>query len=116
MFPRQILVVRRNNSTNKREAESVITLRILHTLSSCTETSQSCRREMPKVTGCQWCRQAGHFWRIEDLGIGNHVTGKRVHAEEEQETGCFEGNRGRKLRGRETRGGEEEKKSRWGKR
>lgn len=45
------------------------------------------------------------------LSIGNHVTGKRVHAKEEQEISCFEGNRGRKLRGKETREEEERKKA-----
>lgn len=45
------------------------------------------------------------------LSVGNHVTGKHFHAAEEQEIGCFEGNRGRKLTGRETSEGEKRKKA-----
>lgn len=35
---------------------------------------------------------------------------EHFHAAEKQEIGCFEGNRGRKLTGRETSEGEERKK------
>lgn len=43
--------------------------------------------------------------------MGSCVTGKHFPAAEEQEIGCFEGNRGRKLTGRETSEGEERKKA-----
>lgn len=43
--------------------------------------------------------------------MGSHVTGEHFHATEKQEIGCFEGNRGRKLTGRETSEGEERKKA-----
>lgn len=45
------------------------------------------------------------------LSMGSHVTGEHAHAAEEQEIACFEGNRGRKLTGRETCEREERKKA-----
>lgn len=45
------------------------------------------------------------------LSMGNEETGECFHAAEEQEIACFEGNRGRKLTGRETREGVEREKA-----
>lgn len=45
------------------------------------------------------------------LSIGIHVIGKCMYAWKEEETGYFEGNRGRKQKSRETRQGEEEEKA-----
>lgn len=58
-------------------------------------------------------RQTGRTF-LEDGGSQHWEPCNRetcVHAKEEQEIGCFEGNRGRKLRGRETREEEERKKA-----
>jgi len=58
-------------------------------------------------------RQTGRTF-LEDRGSDHWEPCNRetcVCTKEEQEIGCFEGNRGRKLRGRETREGEERKKA-----
>lgn len=56
-------------------------------------------------------RQAGRmFLEKGGLSMGRHVMREQFHATEKQEIGCFEGNRGRKLTGRETSEGEERKK------